>query len=155
MSKRDEYAPDYGKLYPGVSITPEIMRVLTGSDRKMKYCEYDLKTERTRKNARTAAVTVYPAREDSLDRLAEENHRHHALEAASPEEALMEQDEIIRLKHALRQLDPGEWELIHALFYDGISERQLSAKTGMPQKTINYRKKKVLLMLRKKILSGR
>ena len=39
MSKRDKYAPDYNKLYPGVEITPEVKRVLTGSDRKMKYCE--------------------------------------------------------------------------------------------------------------------
>ena len=57
MSKRDKYAPDYGKLYPGVQISPEVMRVLTGSDRKMKYCEYDLKTERLRKNARHVRST--------------------------------------------------------------------------------------------------
>ena len=77
MSRRDKYSPDYSKLYPGVQIAPEVMRVLTGSDRKMKYCEYDLKTERVRKNARTEAAIVYPAREDSLDRMSDENNRHH------------------------------------------------------------------------------
>ena len=100
MSRRDKYSPDYSKLYSGVHIAPEVMRVLTGSDRKMKYCEYDLKTERVRKNAKTKATMVYPAREDSLDRLSEENNRHYALEVDSPEELVAAQDEIIRLKQA-------------------------------------------------------
>ena len=42
MSKRDKYTPDYRKLYPGVEIAPDVLRVLTNSDRKMKYCEFDL-----------------------------------------------------------------------------------------------------------------
>jgi hypothetical protein len=111
MSRRDKYTPDYSKLYSGVHIAPEVMRVLTGSDRKMKYCEYDLKTERVRKNTRTKATMVYPAREDSLDRLSEENNRHYALEVASPEDLVAAQDEIIRLKQALWKLKPDEWEL--------------------------------------------
>ena len=97
MPRRDKYSPDYSKLYSGVHIAPEVMRVLTGSDRKMRYCEYDLKTERVRKNAKTKATMVYPAREDSLDRLSEENNRHYALEVDSPEELVAAQDEIIRL----------------------------------------------------------
>lgn len=78
MSKRDKYAPDYSKLYPGVEISPEVRRVLTGSDRKMKYCEFDLKTEQVRKCRETGKRKIYPAREDSLDRLIDDNDEQYA-----------------------------------------------------------------------------
>ena len=46
MAKHDKYHPDYSKLYPGIESRPEILAVLKQSDRKMKYIEVDLKTER-------------------------------------------------------------------------------------------------------------
>jgi DNA-directed RNA polymerase specialized sigma subunit len=43
--------------------------------------------------------------------------------------------------------------LIYNLFFKGKSERQLSAETGIPQRTINDRKRKILLELKKLIES--
>ena len=149
MSKRDKYAPDYGKLYPGVQISPEVMRVLTGSDRKMKYCEYDLKTERLRKNARTSVVTVYPAREDSLDRLAEEGRALYAPEEASPEDTLMEQDELERLRYVLKMLTPKEYSLIHALYYENLSEREYAKKIGIASMTVHNQKVRAIAKIKK------
>ena len=100
MSKRDKYTPDYRKLYPGVEIAPEVLRVLTGSDRKMKYCEFDLKTERKRKDKRTKVVTVLPAKEDSLERL--EESRHYLSAGASLKLGLIERDELERLRNSLK-----------------------------------------------------
>ena len=36
MAKRDKYNPDYKELYPGEKISPEVLKVLKQSDRKMK-----------------------------------------------------------------------------------------------------------------------
>lgn len=143
MSKRDKYAPDYRKLYPGVTITPVVMRALDQSDRKMQYFELDLKTERKRKNNRTKAITVSPAREDSLDRLTENNEHQYLLEGASPEEALIERDELERLRCAIRRLEPEERELVKALFFEDKSERQYAESLGISQKAVNKRWHKV------------
>lgn len=64
------------------------------------------------------------------------------------EEKLVKQDEVQRLKEALLLLDKDEQMLINELFLLEISERVLSVETGIPQKTINNRKKKVLLKLK-------
>ena len=68
MAKRDKYHPDYQKLYPGVDLDAEVMRVLMQSDRKMRYLEVDIKRG---KYLQDSAVFV-PTREDSLDRLQDE-----------------------------------------------------------------------------------
>ena len=41
------YYPDYEKLYPGIEKRPDILRVLRASDRKMRYMEKGLKSERS------------------------------------------------------------------------------------------------------------
>ena len=148
MSKRDRYSPDYHRLYPGVMITPPVMRVLRQSDRKMKYCEFDLKTDRKRENKRTRAVTVVPAREDSLERLAEDNNRQYALEETPVEETLAKKDEMDRLHRAMLQLEPTELALVRALFFEGNSERQYAERLGLSQKAVNKRWHKVRLKLK-------
>lgn len=53
------------------------------------------------------------------------------------------------LRSCLTSLTADEQDLIKALFYDGHSERAWSAKSGIPQKTINDRKRRILDKLRK------
>ena len=152
MAKRDKYNPDYKELYPGEKITPEVLKVLKQSDRKMKYMEVEIKhgVFRQDMNAKTAAFA--PTREDSLDRLLDEEGVEFISEAPSPEETIIHRDTLERLRKALTMLEPEEYALIHALYYERISERQLSALTGIPQKTINYRRKKAINSLRRKII---
>ena len=149
MSKRDKYAPDYAKLYPGVTISPTVMRALDQSDRKMQYFELDLKTERKRKDKRTKAITVSPAREDSLDRLTENNEHQYLLEGASPEDTLIERDELERLRLALKRLEPEERELVKALFFEDKTERQYAESLGISQKAVNKRWHKVRAKIKK------
>ena len=52
-------------------------------------------------------------------------------------------------KKALVILPDSDRQLIDALFTQGLSEREWSALSGIPQKTINDRKKRLLLKLRK------
>lgn len=64
------------------------------------------------------------------------------------EDKLIAQEQIQKLRVALAVLNPEEKLLIYELFFNGKSERDLSAKIAIPQKTINDRKKKILIKLR-------
>ena len=54
-----------------------------------------------------------------------------------------------KLKKVLVVLPDSDRQLIDALFTHGLSEREWSALSGIPQKTINNRKRSLLLKLRK------
>lgn len=64
------------------------------------------------------------------------------------EDRLIQQEQLQKLEQALDALNSEEKLLIHELFFNGLSERNLSAKINVPQKTINDRKRKILLKLR-------
>lgn len=53
-----------------------------------------------------------------------------------------------KLHNCLSLLTKEEQELIYALFFGEKTEREWSAETGIPQKTINNRKRKILLKLK-------
>ena len=147
MSIRDKYHPNYKKLYPDSCISPEVLKVLKQSDRKMKYIEVDLKQEKFRQSPNTESVSFQPSREDSLERIMEESSKYWA--GASAEEVVIQKAEKSELYEAVLQLVSEDREIIVGIYYDGLSERQLSLKTGVPQTTINYRKKRALASLRK------
>lgn len=54
-----------------------------------------------------------------------------------------------KLHQCLSQLAREEQELIFLLFFQNKSERQLAAETGIPQKTINDRRHRILVKLKK------
>lgn len=54
-----------------------------------------------------------------------------------------------KLSDSLILLSDDEQKLINALFFRNLSERELSAETGIPQKTINDRKRRILIKLKK------
>ena len=56
-----------------------------------------------------------------------------------------------KLQQCLAQLSKEEQELIYALFFRGISERQWSSETGLHYMTIHDRKIKILGKLKKMI----
>ena len=62
--------PDFRKLYPEAS--EEVIAVLRMTERKMQYQEYDLKTERTVIDQKTQTVRIIPSRDDSYERLLEQ-----------------------------------------------------------------------------------
>lgn len=151
MAKYDKYHPNYERLYPGIKNRPEILAVLKKSDRKMKYIELELKTERFICDQENKTITILPSRENSYDQLQEEEHMQFAADEVSTETLVIRAEIIQRLRTALQKLEPGEAELIHALFFEGLSERQLSKRTGIPHMTIHDRKKKILIKLHKLI----
>lgn len=75
---------NYREKYPDLS--DDIIDVLMKSDRKMEYQQYDLKVGRYRIDSTTQIVTYIASKEDSYDRLSEEN-RQFAAEDESVEDA--------------------------------------------------------------------
>ncbi len=90
--------------------------MLEQSDRKMEYQQYDLKTERFRVHYAAQTVICIPSREDSYDRLLEEN-RQFAADGESVEDAAVKTVLIEKMLKCLTLLNQGERDLITALFF--------------------------------------
>jgi len=56
-----------------------------------------------------------------------------------------------KLYSVMAELTEDERILIHALYFQGKTEREISAESGTPQTTISYRKKQLLKLLQKKL----
>ncbi len=137
---------NYRKKYPELS--NEIIEVLEKSDRKMEYQQYDLKVERYRIDYRRQTVTYLPSREDSYERLLEEN-RQFSAENESVEDTAVKTVMIERMLECLNLLTPEEQKLIEELFFQNKSEHELSRQTGIAQRTIHDRKIRILDKLKK------
>jgi RNA polymerase sigma factor (sigma-70 family) len=114
----------------------------------MEYQQYDLKKERCRIDYVNGKVTYVPSREDSYERLLDEN-KQFSDNAESVEDSVVKTIMIEKMLDCLKQLSPKEQEMISELFFRGKSERQLSEQTGIHYMTIHDRKIRILLKLRK------
>jgi DNA-directed RNA polymerase specialized sigma subunit len=56
-----------------------------------------------------------------------------------------------RLPKALSTLSDSDRELIHYLFHENLSEREIEKKYFIPRKTVSYRKKRIFATLKKLI----
>jgi len=137
--------PDFRKLYPGAS--EEIIAVLKTTERKMQYQEYDLKMERTIVDQEGQTVTVIPSREDSYERLLEQDVQFRE-ESVSAEELAIRNIEIRQLHKALSLLSDDERYLMEQLYFQERTERELAAQLNLSQNAINKRRQRVLDKLR-------
>lgn len=122
MAHYDPYHPDYQNMYPGIEKRPDVLAVLRSGDRKRKYIEVDLKSERFIQDQRTQTAVFVPSREDSYERLRDEEHVQFAGSEAVPEEQLLCEANILQVRAVLLKLEPEERALIHALFYEEMTE---------------------------------
>lgn len=141
-----ERKTNYREKYPDLS--DDIFELLVKSDRKMEYQQYDLKVERYRIDYDKGTVTYIPSREDSFDRLLEDN-RQFAADAEGVEDTAVKAVMIEKMLVGLQQLTPEEQELITELFFKGKSEHQLSDEMGIPRMTLHDRKARILGKLKK------
>lgn len=140
--------PDFRKMYPEAS--EEVIAVLRTTERKMQYQEFDLKMERTLIDQGSQTVTIIPSREDSLERLLEQNVQFEE-KADSAEEQALRNIQIQQLHRGLSLLAEDERLLIEQIFFEERTERELALEYGLSQKGINKRKKKILERLRELI----
>lgn len=137
--------PDFRKLYPEAS--EEVIAVLRTTERKMQYQEYDLKAEQTIVDQEGQTVEVIPSREDSYERLLDQEVQFGE-EAVSTEDAALRNLEAQRLHKTLSLLSDDERDLIERLFFQEQTEREVAAVYGLSQNAVNKRRKRVLDKLR-------
>lgn len=101
--------PDYKKLYPDAS--EEVIAVLKTTERKMQYQEYDLKREQTIVSQKDHTVTAIPSREDSYERLLEQQMQFRE-DTESVEEIVLRRLQYVQLHKAISRLSADEQKLI-------------------------------------------
>lgn len=148
MPRKNKYYPDYIKMYPCLKERKDILQALRQSDRKMKYIEVDLKRERHVVDEETQVVAVLPSREDSYERLTDENQRDFASDS-NLEELVCRKDEVRRLRLALLQLNMPDRILIDGLYFEGLSEREYAKKHHQHYMTVHSHKVRILAFLKK------
>ena len=96
----------------------------------------------------TGEMIVIPSREDSYERLLEAE-KQFAEEAENVEDVAVRAVMLEKLNEALRTLTDEETAIIHALFYQEISEVELAKQLGIPRTTLRSKKDKILKKLKK------
>ena len=134
-------------------VSKEVYTVYAQSERQLEYMARDLKRDRVLQDADGKAVLdqneqpiMLSEREVSLDKLMAEEWDYPS-SAPSPESAVLDQLEITAVHQCLASLDTDEKALIEVLFFEGLTERAYSERSGIPQKTVNDRKNRILKKL--------
>lgn len=149
MARRDKYHINYEKLYPGIEIPPEVLSVLRKGDRKEEYQEVDLKQERFVYDPETKTAHFIPGREDSYERLVEDEKRQFSNEDPTPEEHLMRSIENELLRQAVALLKEDERQLILLRFWQECSQSQVAELLGLSQQAVSYRERNILGKIKK------
>ena len=131
-----------------VEVTDEVYAAYMQSDRKMRYFENDLKTERFVLGKEGHVMQIIPSREDSLDRLMDENAQQFSGGEESVENIVLHKLEVDKLHTALAMLTSEEQALIQALFFEEHTESELAVKLGISQPAVYKRKMKILKKLK-------
>ena len=78
-----------------------------------------------------------------------ENFREFVDEENTPERNIVYAEIKKALLESVDELAEEERALVHALYWQGLSEREYSRRSGIPQRTINHRKMYILEKMRK------
>ena len=120
-----------------VEVTDEIYDAYMKGDRKMRYFESDLKAERFLMDENGQIKQVIPSREDSLDRLMDDNAEQFADRHESVEDMVLRRISIEWLYKALDTLTERERKLIEALFFEEMTEREVAHSLGISQPAVH------------------
>ena len=69
--------------------------------------------------------------------------------AVSTEDAAIARILCDKLHRCLKLLPKGDQKLLNAIYFEGLSERELAEQSGVPQSTINDRRRRAILRLKK------
>lgn len=131
-----------------IEVSEEVYQVYMQGDRKMRYFETDLKTERTILAEDGTVQRIIPSREDSLDRLIDDNARQFSDAGESVEDAVLRKLAEDELHRALEKLTDEEYALVFALFFEGKAERAYAKELGVAQVTVHKKKQRILKKLK-------
>ena len=131
--------PNFRELYPEAD--EAVLEVLKKSERKMQYQEYELKAEQTVTDESGRTFTI-PGREDSVERM-EENGKQFISADDSVEDVIIKREEMERLYAALSQLSKDEQKLIHEIYFENRTERELAQKMGVYRSVVHRKKRRI------------
>ena len=143
MSKNCEEKANYYLYIDGqaVPVSEEIYRIYQHYERKEEYFSYDLKTEKFQKET----ATFLPNREDSYERLLEKARQFAASGMSVEEQAVSS----VWLEELLQCLSADERVILHKLYFEDKSERNVSIELGISKTALHNRKVKLLQKLKK------
>ena len=145
MTEREKYIIVIeGQL---IEVTQEVYEVYYKGKRKEKYFMQDLKVGRCTTDPETGEKIYLPSREDSFERLMEVTQQFED-RYTDVEGEILRKLEVENLHKALEQLKQEEKELIWSLYFEEISEVELSKRTGIGRTTLQYRKYQILKKLK-------
>lgn len=137
MAEREKYY--IGLNGQTFEVSKELYETYYKGQRKEKYFTHDLKQEHTKVDKETGEMIVIPSREDSYERLLEAE-KQFAEEAENVEDVAVRAVMLEKLNEALRTLTDEETAIIHALFYQEISEVELAKKIRNSQNNLTVTK---------------
>ena len=131
-----------------IEVTDAVYDAYMKGDRKIRYFENDLKTERVLMDTDGHIKQIIPSREDSLDRLMDDNAEQFTDHHESVEDMVLRKISAEKLYQALAELSEKERELIVALFFEEKTERELAVVLGISQPAVHKQKNKILKKLK-------
>ena len=143
MSKNQEERANYYLYIDGqaVPVSEQVYRAYQHYERKEEYFSYDLKTEKFQKET----ATFLPNREDSYERLLEKDRQFAASGVSVEEQAVSS----VWLEELLQCLSADERVILHKLYFEDKSERNVSIELGISKTALHHRKVKLLQKLKK------
>lgn len=120
-----------------IKVSENVYRTYYGLQRRAKTLE-----EKDRRNGRMLYSNL-----DTFETLGEEMIPDMSVVAV--EDMVISRLMSERLHRCINLLPKGEQELIHAIYFEQLSERKLSKKTGVHYMTLHDRKIRILQKLRK------
>lgn len=135
-----------GKI--AVAVSDEIYKEYYKMKRRERYLEEDVKVGSSIVDPETGAVTGYkPSKEDSIQRLMDKGTAFAS--EKSIEDVIVDRAMLLILQEAMKELNRQEKELIHDLFYEEKTVREVAKKDGISHVTVMKRRDKILNKLRK------
>ncbi|MFR3181511.1 sigma-70 family RNA polymerase sigma factor [Dysosmobacter welbionis] len=148
MLDRNKYFPNYQKIYPELIDRPDILKFLNQSDQKIKYMEVDLKQNEFIQDLDKKVAILLPSKEDSLERLQEEEHCQFPDEQ-DIEAQMLTLEEIDRLYVFIAGLEKDEQELLFLRYWKELTQTEVAKYFSVSQPTICYREKRILQKLKR------
>ena len=131
-----------------IEVTDTVYEAYMKGDRKMRYFENDLKAERILLDEDGQIKQIILSREDSLDRLMDDNAEQFSDRHESVEDMVLRKISVERLHTALSTLSEKERELIETLFFEEKTERDVASAMGISQPAVHKQKNKILKKLK-------
>ena len=131
-----------------IPVSEDIYQEYHKFTRKEKYFSVDLKIGKFIYDPEKQIAILLPGREDSLERLMEQDDQFQDFEAETVEDAVIRAILLEKLRRALRTLPTDELQMIDEIFFQERTEREASAKFWLPKTTFRRKMDRILEKLR-------